>query len=98
MNCLTKLKSGPLHICTNVVFKNLKIQVGTDENSKDAIYVMNASKATFEYCHLVSPCNTVLYALNENTQIYLYGCVLDGKKKSARFLSLDRYFLNTYTT
>ena len=77
-------------MCKNVAFKNLKIQVGNDENSKEAIYVINGSKVTFDYCHIVSPCNTVIYALNENTQICLYGCVLDGKKKSARFLSLSR--------
>ena len=49
---LTHLKIGPLHLCRNVVFKNLKIQVGNDENSKDAIYVMNAAKVTFDYCHI----------------------------------------------
>ena len=71
-------------------FKSLKIQVGNDENGKDAIYAMNGSKVTFEFCHIVSPVNTVLYVLNEKSQIYIYGCVLDGMTKSARFLSLTR--------
>ena len=81
---------GPLLLTNNVTFKNLKIQVGTDENSKDAIYVMKGSKVKFEYCHINSPVNTVLYAIDENSQIYMYGCVLDGLTKSARFLSLAR--------
>merc|ERR1712156_300963 len=61
---------------------------------------MNGSKVTFEFCHIVSPVNTVLYVLNEKSQIYMYGCVLDGMTKSARFLSLtsdtDVKIINTY--
>ena len=68
---------GPLLLISNLTFKNLKIQIGTDENSKDAIYVMKGSKVKFEYCHINSPVNTVLYAIDENSQIYMYGCVLE---------------------
>lgn len=90
MKYKSKIQTGPLLLTNNLTFKNLKLQVGTDENSKDAIYVMKGSKVKFEYCHMNSPVNTVLYAIDENSQVYMYGCVLDGLTKSARFLSLAR--------
>ena len=64
---------GPWAIKSSASFKKLKFEIGQDEQSKDAIYVMNGSVAKFELCHFVSPVNTLVYLLSSGNQINLKG-------------------------
>ena len=57
------------------------------ENPKEAIYVMNAVQAAFEYCHFSSNTNTMMYAMS-NSRVHLHGCVLEGQSLCSRFLCL----------
>jgi len=69
-----------------VKFKRIKLEVGEDAESSDALYVLGG-KAKFEDCLIEVPVNTGIYVIGQQdiqTQLELTFCIVDGLEACQR--------------